>query len=170
MFSHRFFNAFPQWKGFDTGKMADLTRIVKEFHTDFIDCVCTDRNGVELPKNMGKFMIVSYKSDKMYPCFRGPRDREPLRYSNDHTDGLKCKLVFTNHDRRYRVKDRFIWSFEPEVRFKQAVSKAFRANYNMFSFSPDRMIGYKMELISKNRDAEKAQIQKFLKTYNEFAI
>lgn len=150
--------------------MKDFTKIIHEFHKDYIEAVTQERYGVELPLKLGKHMVVSYRSKRPYPAFRGPFDRNPLVYLNNATDGLKCKLVFTNSDHRYRVKDRYIWSFEPEVNFKKAVSKAFVQNHKNYIFSHDNQEAKSRQWDLKSREITDARIAKFLLTYDEFKI
>lgn len=149
--------------------MRDLTRIVQEFHQDVIDAVCEHRGGVEMPKNTGLLMIIGYRSSRQYPRFRGPADRHPTPYSNNHTDGLKCKIVYSNHERRYRVKDRYIWAFEPEAKFSKAVSRAFAAGYTRFTFSPDKP-GFAQKVDMWKEQEQEEKLNRFLETYNEFSI
>ena len=169
LLTYRFFVQFPHWKQFDTGKIKDFSTIIKEFHKDLIKAVVTTRQGVELPLRMGKLMVISYRSNRSYPNFRMYRTGVITNYSNNHTDGLKCKLMYTNYERRYRVKDKYLWEFVPEAGFKKEISKAFVQNYNMYVNNPIRSIST-LGSEYKLKDEIEARIAKFLLTYDEFAM
>ncbi len=150
--------------------MKDFTKVINAFHQEYIKAVTEHRYGAELPLNLGKHMIVSYRSKRNYPRFKGPSDTLPTIHTNLATDGLKCKLVYSNHDSRYRFKDKYIWEFAPEVPFKKEVSKAFVANHNMYIFNPNKADIFYRGLDFKLRSNAEAKIEKFLLTYDEFEL
>lgn len=166
-----FYKLFPKWKQYYTGKTSDFGKVIKEFHNQFSDAVAVERYGVELPLKIGKMLVVAYKSDKKYPNFgRYNSTGDKTAYSNNHTDGLKCKLLYMNNERRYQLKDRILWEFKPEIVFRQKVSKAFAANYNNYIVTPAKGEIHFKQLEYKLRDAMEIKVRKFLSTYNEFEL
>jgi hypothetical protein len=170
MFMYRFFKKFPQYNYLNTGKSKDCSRIIKEFHNDLINAVTEHRYGVDLPLNMGKIMVVSYK-DKPYPNFQYfKQDSTITTFSNRHTDGLKCKIFYTNRERKYRMKDRYNWQFLPETGFRQKVSRAFSDDHTKYVFSPDRKENFNNYLDYKIQEDTERKVKNFLVTYNEFEM
>lgn len=168
MFMYRFFKKFPQYAHLNTGKTRDVSAVIKTFHEELIDTVINFRYGVELPLKSGKIMVVSYKASN-YPNFAVyNKHKTAAEFTNNHTDGLNCKIFYTNRQARYRVKDRYIWEFIPERPFKKKVSQAFAKDYNKYIFSPGRQIGFYNHLDAKIKQADENKIEKFLVTYDEF--
>jgi hypothetical protein len=168
---YRFYRLFAKWKEYETNKMKDFTNIVKEFHSDLIQAVTEERYGVEMPLKSGKLMVISYRSRRNYPRFSaGYKDTNPSYHMNYATDGLKCKIIYSNHERRYRVRDRYMWSFEPETNFRKKVSQAFVKDHNRYIFSPDRIPGKFLKIEMENIDTMKIRVQKFLAGYDEFEL
>jgi hypothetical protein len=170
MFSYRFFKKFPQWQHLNTGKMSDVTRVIRTFHDEFIKAVCSGRYGVDLPAKLGKIFIVAFKAPH-YPDFSLFRKIGHVsKFLNLHTDGLKCHISYSNHERRFRVKDRVIWEFSPERGFMQNASKAFAANHTQFETTVDKRKPFYAGLDFDLKEASENRIEKFLVTYDEFQL
>lgn len=171
-FIRKFYNQFPQYKEFwDNYHTKDFAKVIKQFHNDFIDAVISNRHGADLPLSMGNLSIISYKTPEPYVNFtQYPKLKQVSNFTNNHTDGLSCKIVYNSHERRYRFKDKRIWAFHPEKPFKSKVSKAFAKNYTRYVFSPNRRDSFYELLDYKLRDEADVRIEKFLKTYDEFAL
>lgn len=169
-FVNGFFKKFPQYKQFKTFSPKPFTDLVHAFHEDFIEEVINSREGVDMPLKMGNLKIISYKPNNNYLNFSRYRQGEITKFVNNHTEGLSGKIVYSNYSNRYKLKDKSIWSFEPEVPFKKKVSVAFIVNYLRYSFSPNRgKIKYLRTEISTKEINDK-KIKDFLKTYDEFSI
>lgn len=164
-----FFKKFPQHSQFNTRRPKDITDLIKEFHKDLIQEVIDNRYGVILPLRVGLLRIVSFKKKRYYPNFtRYGSTGVTTGFSNNHTDGLSCKIVYSN--KNYKLKDKILWSFVPEVPFKKKVSKAFEKNYNRYIFSPDTKLVDKRVSDFKWRDLTDETIKEFMYGYNEFEI
>ena len=120
---------------------------------------------------MGNLSIVAYKSSKNYLNFTNyPKLKQVSNFTNNHTDGLCCKIVHTSYLRKYRFKDKKIWAFFPERGFKKLVSQAFRIDYNKYIYSPDKSKAFYAAIDYKLRDETDARVEKFLANYDEFYL
>lgn len=167
---YRFFRLFPQWAHFETKSMKDCSIIIREFHNDFIQAVAEERYGVELPLNMGKLFVISYKSRPYMNFTNFGKEGEISKFTNNHTDGHACKIVYQNSDRRYQIKDKKLWNFEPEAKFRKIVSKEFAKNHTKYIFSPNRSKINDNNLKNIYQNNENRKIDKFLLTYDEFKM
>ncbi len=68
--------------------------------------------------------IVDYK--KSYE-----RDRE-VRQLNLHTASRLCKIILSSKSRKYRIRNKRLWSFRFDSSFKGKVSKVFAKNFNRY--------------------------------------
>lgn len=170
-FVTNFFRKFPQYKQYKTKQPKDFTWIINEFHSDFIDAVIKNRYGADLPLKFGNIRIISYKQNRVYPnLLLFQQKNVKVGFSNNHTNGLNCKIQYRNKGNRYKFKDKIIWAFFPQQSFSKRVSQAFREDYNKYIFSPNRgQIKKKLnEFNWKNISDE--NIEKFLISYNEFEL
>lgn len=170
-FVREFFRKFPQHQQFKTKFPKDFTRIIEEFHLDFIQAVVDNRSGADLPLKCGNLKIIAFKKTRDYPNFSFYR-KEGITtgFTNNHTGGLSCKIVFSNKSNRYKIKDKIMWSFQAEVPFKKRVSEAFKANYQKYMFSANIFQIKKKNNFYKWKDLTDEHIEKYLIDYNEFEI
>ena len=169
-FVNGFFKKFPQHKQFKTFSPKPFTDLIREFHQDFIGEVLNNREGADIPLKMGNLRMISYKPTNHYPNFDKYKQGTITKFVNNHTEGLSGKIVYSNHETKYRLKDKMIWSFEPEVPFKKRASLAFVINYLRYAFSPNRA---KLKYVNHEIDLKEIKdnkIKSFLKNYNEFYI
>lgn len=165
-----FFRAYPQHSQYNTHRPVDLTKVIRQFHNEFVDAVIENRHGAELPLLMGKFTIYSYKSRGYMDFARFKSSKQLSKFINTHTDGLTCRLAYESMERRYRFKDKSMWKFYPSVLFKKRVSEAFRANHSRYIYSPDKTSRYYDALDFKLKDINDRKIQEYLNNYDELYI
>lgn len=170
MFMYRFYRLFPQWNEFETKYTKDCSIVIKEFHKDLMKAVATERYGVELPLNMGKLFVISYKSRPYTNFIKFSKEGELSKFTNNHTDGHTCKIVYQNSDRKYQLKDKKIWDFEVCTEFRKIVSKEFAKDYTRYIFSPNRVKINNNNLKNIYKQHEDKKIEKFLLTYDEFKM
>lgn len=171
-FINEFFKKFPQHLQLKTWSPKPFTALIHAFHEDFIQAVIDNRDGADLPLKLGNIKIVAYKSNRRYPNFKNHlHTGAPITgFVNNHTEGLNCKLLFDNKPAKYKLKDKRIWAFVPEVSFKKKISKSFVDNYNKYIYSPNttkvRFAVRDMNL----KDVNDKKIKEFLITHNEFYL
>lgn len=168
-FINGFFKQFPQHRQYKTFSPKPFTKLIHEFHCDFIESVLSNRAGADLPLRMGNLKMIAFKS-RGYLNFANYKKGEGFisKFSNNHTEGLTGKIFYSNHATKYRLKDKTIWTFEPEAPFKKKASISFLENYLKYEYSPSRLkISYNNSEFNL-QDLNKEKIKIFLKTYDEF--
>ena len=170
-FVNAFFKKFPQHISYKQWSPKPFTELIHVFHEEFIEAVIENREGADLPLKMGNIKIVSYKTRKRYPNFKNYLKGEPLtRFTNNHTDGLNCKILYNNDSAKYRLKDKKIWIFEPERPFQLKVSRAFADNFNKYAYSPNTVKTKTLNSEINRKHLINKKIDNFLQTYNEFEV
>jgi len=170
-FLRDFFRRFPQHAAFrpKDNRMSELSNVITAFHEEFISEVVSNRYGAELPLNMGAISVVGYKKNRFYPNFsKYSTSGEITDFANIHTEGLACKIYYTNGSNRYRLKDRFLWEFLPSDPFKKQVSEVFSKEYHRFVVNPDIYKIFHKHIDSVFSEKMNLRIDKFLLTYDEF--
>lgn len=170
-FFRGFFKKFPQYSQFNTKRSKDLTNIINQFHFDLGEEIINNRYGIDLPLKCGHIQIVSFKRNRPYFNPSAFTKQNILTsWTNNHTNGLSCKIVYRNRSNRYKLKDKRIWEFKFEAPFKKRVSKAFSLNYNNYIFSPNRaQIKKKSDKFNWKKITDD-NIEEFLINYNEFEL
>lgn len=166
---HKFVRTHPQHAQHHLG-MKDHARILNAFHQDMIQEIITNRYGVDLPLKMGNLSIVAYKLLKRIPdfYFPGVDKTNPPPLTNTHTDGLQCKIQYSNHSRRYRLQDKPMWKFRAVHNHTQAVSQAFRQNHRFYIQTHSAGQVRTRRTIQRIRQMEENQLKDFMENYDEF--
>lgn len=169
-FVNGFFKKFPQYSEYKTNRPKDYTEIIKAFHSDLIQAVIDNRYGANMPLKFGNLKLVAFKRTRDYPNFNLYRQGKVGGFTNNHTDGLSCKIVYTNKSNRFKLKDKIMWAFYPEDIFSKRVSKAFSQEYQKYIISPNIRQIQKKEDFFKWKQLTDDHIEEYLKSYNEFEI
>lgn len=107
--------------------------IIKDFNESIVNLVTTDRDGFQLPYNLGTIFLGAYKPSTN-PIDR--RTSEKLGYEVKHknyeTDGLACKIFYSSYIVKYKLAHRQLWLFSPHRSFKTRASNSFKKNYKLF--------------------------------------
>lgn len=116
--------------------------IIKTTHDLILDTIITNRDGFQFPHQLGFMFVGSYRPKTK------PVDRKKtlelgyeVRHNNFETDGLACKIFYSNYASRYKntvskyynkVVSRQLWKFVPHRTVKNNVSKAYKQNYKLY--------------------------------------
>ncbi len=127
---YQFKEAYPNTKIKD---FKEFKSIIKTFNEALVDLVITDRDGFQLPFNLGAIFLGAYKPIKQ------PIDRKKseevgyeVKHKNYETDGLACKIFYSSYISKYKLAHRQLWMFTPHRQFKVKASKSFKKLYKLF--------------------------------------
>jgi len=168
-----FFNNFKKthsrFKNLDD-KM--LRKIIKKFNQVLYQTVIDNRDGVQLPEQIGWLFIGTCQQSKKQNIDFAKSNKYGVKVSNNNweTDGKLAKIFFTNYAPKHKMKNREFWGFTASREFKRAVSKSYPENWNIYvqvlpKLKIDKVYNsklYKNYLDGVNKVA--------LKTYNEFDV
>ena len=168
-FFENFKKTHPKYKNLDN-KM--LRKIIKRFNQVVYQTVIDNRDGVQLPEQIGWLFIGTCQQSKKDNVDFAKSRKYGVKVSNNNweTDGKLAKIFFTNYAPKHKMKNREFWGFVACREFKRAVAKSYPENWNMYvQVLPKAKIDkvynsiiYKDFLTKVNNNA--------LKNYNEFDI
>lgn len=160
----------------------DIRRVVVEFNKHIISSVVSNRDGVELPAQLGYMFVGSCD-----PPLRKNIDRKNtaiynknIEHRNWETDSYLGKIFYTTHHSKilspdklkggYDFKFNEMWGFIGCRRFKQEVSKGYSANWKLY-MKVDR--NRKISFILRNFRISNKRMRQLgiaLEHYNPFDI
>ena len=168
-FFENFKKTHPKYKNLDN-KM--LRKIIKRFNQVVYQTVIDNRDGVQLPEQIGWLFIGTCQQSKKDNVDFAKSRKHGVKVSNNswETDGKLAKIFFTNYAPKHKMKNREFWGFVACREFKRAVAKSYPENWNMYvQVLPKAKIDkvynsiiYKDFLTKVNNNA--------LKSYNEFDL
>jgi hypothetical protein len=149
-----------------------LRKIIKKFNQVLYQTVIDNRDGVQLPEQIGWLFIGTCQQSKKQNIDFAKSNKYGVKVSNNNweTDGKLAKIFFTNYAPKHKMKNREFWGFTASREFKRAVSKSYPENWNIYvqvlpKLKIDKVYNsklYKNYLDGVNKVA--------LKTYNEFDV
>lgn len=150
----------------------DIKNIVKEINGKISEIVIEERDGVELPEQLGYIFIGSCpfpkKENTNYNISK--KLNKVIQHRNWESDQYLAKIFYTNSGTKYRFQFSNLWGFSPVRQFSRTVSKEYPENYTKYLVVDNhksintifRKQNYKinMDILDKEK----------LITYNEFDL
>ena len=160
---------FPKYKDIDE---ALIRTIVKKFNQTVFQNVIDNRDGVQLPEQLGWLFIGTCQQSKKnnVDYAKSLKYGVTVHNKNWDSDGKLAKIFFSNDAPKHKIKNREFWSFRACRDFKRSVAKSYPENWMMY-IEADHKIklqwAYKRSLYKETK-ARETNIA--LKTYNEFDL
>jgi hypothetical protein len=171
--SKEFFNLFkekyPKYKEIDN---KELRKIIKKFNQVVFQTVIENRDGVQLPEQIGWLFIGTCQQSKKENVDYAKSLKYGVRVTNKNwdSDGKLAKIFFSNHALKHKIKNREFWSFIACREFKRSVAKSYPENWQMYvEVSPEIKLQWAYSrTIYKNLQNKKTA--NTLQNYNEFDL
>ena len=160
---------YPKYKTIDN---IELRKIIKKFNQVVYQTVIDNRDGVQLPEQIGWLFIGTCQQSKKENIDYAKSLKYGLRVSNKNweSDGKLAKIFFSNHAPKHKIKNREFWSFVACREFKRSVAKQYPENWQMYvEANPQTKLQYTYgrslykNVILKNTEKE-------LQKYNDFEL
>ena len=131
-FLKKFKKENPEYKNVSN---SDLKKILHVFNGSLWDHAINNRDGVELPENLGFIFLGTCISPKKYNTDFGRSIKDGdirHRQKNFDSDNFLAKIFYTNFANKYKFKNRELWKFEAVRDFKRSVSKVYPNNWKIY--------------------------------------
>ena len=122
---------YPKYKTIDN---IELRKIIKKFNQVVYQTVIDNRDGIQLPEQIGWLFIGTCQQSKKENIDYAKSLKYGLRVSNKNwdSDGKLAKIFFSNHAPKHKIKNREFWSFVACREFKRSVAKSYPENWQMY--------------------------------------
>jgi hypothetical protein len=168
-FFENFKQMHPKYKNLDN-KL--LRKIIKRFNQVIYQAVIDNRNGVQLPEQIGWLFIGTCQQSKKDNIDYAKSKKYGFKVSNNNwdTDGKLAKIFFSNYAPKHKMKNREFWGFTASREFKRNVAKTYPENWSLYVtvLSKAKIDKVYNSIIYKNY-LNKVN-NKALKSYNEFDL
>jgi hypothetical protein len=167
-FFRQFRKKYPQY---NTLTNSNLRKVINDYNTLLWQEVINNRDGVELPENLGFLFIgtcrpVTKRENIDHPTSFIHNVR--LKHRNFESDNHLAKIFYTNYAGKYKFRNRELWQFKGERDFTRALGKAYPLDWKKYiqveNFQRINSIfksGQAREYFNKKTEVD-------LVTYNEF--
>jgi hypothetical protein len=133
--------------------------------------VIDERDGVELPEQLGYIFIGSCPAKKMNKDYKTSKELQQLiQHRNWESDNYLAKIFYTNYGSKYRFMFSKLWGFKPVRQFSRSVGQTYPDQYLKYLVVDNkRRINEIFGKKAFKMDIEK-QEKEMLKDYNEFDL
>lgn len=126
----KFKKKYPKYNELPTNT---FKAIIGNFSEYLIKQTIEHRDGVELPEGLGYIMITSFKTTKqLIDKAESQRLGIKVYHKNHATDGFMMKIFYTNDKMKYKLENRYLWSFKARNEFRQVASHQFTDNWKNY--------------------------------------
>jgi hypothetical protein len=167
-----FYNRFIQ----DNPKHNQLTinqfkDVIKTFNGKIWEAVINERDGVQLPEQLGYIFIgscprkksnVDYKKSEEYGVV--------LQNQNWESDQYLAKIFYTNFETKYRFKNHELWGFKGLRDFTRAVGKAYPKQWKKYVEVDNKLKISRLFRMEKFKQFKTEETAELLKNYDEFNL
>lgn len=166
-FYKRFIEKNPKYKDIT---LDQVKNVIKVFNGKIWDTVVKERDGIELPEQLGYIFIGSapHKKGDNIDFKRSIELGRKVQNRNFESDNYLAKIFYTNYESKYRFKFHELWSFTGVRDFKRTVAKEYPKNYKKYILiNQDQKVS---RLFRKQvyKDIVKEETTMKLETYDEF--
>jgi hypothetical protein len=145
--------------------------VISLFNGKIWQTVIDERDGVELPEQLGYIFIGSCGRKKSNVDFNKSREHGVIiQHQNWDSDQYMAKIFYTNFETKYRFKHNDMWSFVGIRDFKRTVGKTYPEEWKKYVVVDDLVRVSKVFRIQKYKDYKKQEVVKLLDEYDEFNL
>lgn len=152
--------------------LQEVKNIIYTFNEHVCKTVIENRDGVEIPSQIGHLFIGTCPKSKK----RANHDHklslhymQKIKHRNFESDQHIAKIFYTTYVNKYKFKNYDLWAFNSHRNFSRTVAKEYPENWKKYvEIDP----GMKISFVYKRHsyELEREEENKFLDEYNEFDL
>lgn len=170
-FVKEFREKYPQYQDLSTDQAMDILEL---FHGKLWSHALNNRDGVELPENLGFIFLGTCAAARKYNVDFGKliKDDIKVRHRNFESDSKLAKIFYTNFANKYKFKNREMWYFTATRDFKRGVAPIYREHWKRYiEVESGRNISQYMKRARKDAYfKQRAETYVVDESYNEFDL
>jgi hypothetical protein len=168
-FFESFRDKYPKYKDVTDDQ---LKNIIKVFNQIMWQNVIDNRDGVQIPEQIGWLFIGTCQASKKNNIDFAKSKQYGVTVTNKNwaTDGKLAKIFFSNFAPKHKIRNREFWMFVACRDFKRAVAKAYPENWQMYIVADPKKQTRLIYSKSEYKELKRKEETKTLETYNEFEL
>jgi hypothetical protein len=168
-FYDKFISENPKYVGVNLDQFKD---IIKVFNGMIWEAVINERDGVQLPEQLGYIFIGTCPKKKGENTDYNKSQHYGVKIQNQNweSDQYTAKIFYTNFETKYRFKNHDLWGFKGVRDFTRAVAKSYPKEWKKYVQVDNLLKISRLFRIEKEKHAQKDQTNELLKNYDEFNL
>jgi len=167
-FYDQFIKDNPKYSGIE---LDVFKNIISSFNGKIWETVIAERDGVELPEQLGFIFIGTCPRKKSNVDFyKSQNYGVKLQNQNWESDQYVAKIFYTNYETKYRFKHHEMWGFTGVRDFKRTVAKTYPQEWKKYLMVDNLVRISRIFRKHKFRHYKEDLTKEFLQKYNEFNL
>ena len=156
---------------FSSLTLEQFKNIIQTFNGKIWKTVIEERDGVQLPEQLGYIFIGSCPGKKSNVDFKKSEQHGVvLQNRNWESDNYLAKIFYTNFENKYRFKNHELWSFKGVRDFTRAVGQAYPKDWKKYVQMDNIIKASRLFRKHKIEYIKKIETNDLLKDYDEFNL
>lgn len=145
--------------------------IITHFNGKIWQTVVDERDGVELPEQLGFLFIGTCPRKKNNVNFHGSSEHGVvLQFQNWESDSYIAKIFYTNYETKYRFKNHELWGFTGVRDFRRTVGKRYPQEWKKYLMVDDLIRVSRLFRKEKANHIKREETQLRIEYYDEFNL
>lgn len=156
---------------FSTLTLSQFKDIIKTFNGLIWENVIENRDGIELPEQLGFLFIGSCPRKKSNVDFKKSEHYGVvIQNQNWESDQFTAKIFYTNFETKYRFRNHELWAFKGLRDFTRKVGQTYPKEWKKYIQVDDLVRVSKIFRMEKIAHKKKEEVVNLLKDYDEFNL
>jgi hypothetical protein len=145
--------------------------VISVFNQSIWETVVEERDGVELPEQLGFIFIGSCPRKKSNIDFaKSSEHGVVLQHQNWESDQYTAKIFYTNFETKYTFKYNELWGFTGLRNFTRTVGKTYPLEWKKYVMVDNLVRISRLFRIEKYKQFKKEETTQLLEEYDEFNL
>jgi hypothetical protein len=169
-FYKKFISSNPKYSSMD---VSTFKSIISAFNGEIWKKVVEERDGIELPEQLGYLFIGTCPRKKNSIDFStSAKYGKVIQHQNWESDQYSAKIFYTNFETKYRFKHHEMWGFSAVRDFKRTVAHTYPQEWKKYVMVDNLIKVSRLFRKEKFKDFKKQETQKIIENneYDEFNL
>jgi hypothetical protein len=167
-FYNRFIEEHPKYANVTADKFKE---VINSFNGKIWETVIENRDGVELPEQLGYLFIGTCPRKKSNVDFSKSKEHGVIiQHQNWESDNYAAKIFYTNYETKYRFKHHEMWGFTGIRNFKRTVAQTYPVNWKKYVMVDNLVRISRIFRKEKYKEFLKNETLDLLNNYDEFNL
>lgn len=167
-FYNRFIEEHPKYANVPADKFKE---VINRFNGKIWETVIENRDGVELPEQLGYLFIGTCPRKKSNVDFSKSKEHGVvIQHQNWESDNYAAKIFYTNFETKYRFKHHEMWGFSGIRDFKRTVAQTYPTNWKKYVMVDNLVRVSRIFRKEKYKEFLKNETLDLLNNYDEFNL
>lgn len=155
----------------DTITIQQFKDIIKTFNGKIWEKVVEERDGIQLPEQLGYLFIGTCPRKKSNVDFSKSKTHGIiLQNQNWESDNYLAKIFYTNFETKYRFRNHELWGFIGVRDFKRTVAKVYPQEWKKYIQVDNKLKISRLFRTQKFKHFKIQETAELLKQYDEFNL